>query len=91
MREEITVEELREMSPENYIIYDVRDSSAFALGHIDGAVSVQPDALGTPECPLPEGKKLVICCRSGIISEEIAERLRAEGSTAAFSANSQRR
>ena len=79
MKEEITVEELRELSPEQYIIYDVRDSSAFALGHIDGAVNVQPDDLGTAECPLPDGKTLIICCRSGIISEEIAERLRAEG------------
>lgn len=79
MKEEITVEELRELSPEQYIIYDIRDSSAFALGHIDGAVNVQPDDLGTAECPLPDGKTLIICCRSGIISEEIAERLRAEG------------
>ena len=79
MKEEITVEELRELSPEQYMIYDVRDSSAFALGHIDGAVNVQPDDLGTAACPLSDGKTLVICCRSGIISEEIAERLRAEG------------
>ena len=79
MKEEITVEELRELSPEQYIIYDIRDSSAFALGHIDGSVNVQPDDLGTAECPLPDGKTLIICCRSGIISEEIAERLRAEG------------
>ena len=75
MKEEITVEELRELSPEQYIIYDIRDSSAFALGHIDGSVNVQPDDLGTAECPLPDGKTLIICCRSGIISEEIAERL----------------
>lgn len=79
MKEEITVEELRELPPEQYIIYDIRDSSAFALGHIDGSVNVQPDDLGTAECPLPDGKTLIICCRSGIISEEIAERLRAEG------------
>ena len=79
MKEEITVEELRELSPEQYIIYDIRDSSAFALGHIDGSVNVQPDDLGTAECPLPDGKTLIICCRSGIISEEIAESLRAEG------------
>ena len=36
---------VRELSPEQYIICDIRDSSAFALGHIDGAVNVQPDDL----------------------------------------------
>ena len=81
MNEEITVEELRELPQGEYLVIDVRDSAAFALGHIDGAVNVDPEKLADAE--LPRDKTVVVCCRSGIISDEIAERLRGEGYQAA--------
>ena len=81
MNEEITVEELREMPQGEYLLIDVRDSAAFALGHIDGAVNVVPGQLG--EAQLPMDKPVVVCCRSGIISDEIAAQLREDGYQAA--------
>ena len=81
MKEEITSEELRELSPEEYVVIDIRDSAAFTLGHIDGAVNISPDGLETAE--LPRDKGIVVCCRSGIVSEEIAEKLREQGYDAA--------
>ena len=74
MKEEITVSELRSIPPEKVMLIDVRDESAFALGHIDNAVNIAPDAV--PGMEFPTDKDIVVCCRSGIISEEIAEGLR---------------
>ena len=63
------------------MLIDVRDESAFALGHIDNAVNIAPDAV--PGMEFPTDKDIVVCCRSGIISEEIAEGLRERGYSAA--------
>lgn len=82
MKEEITIEELRELPPEEYLLIDVRDSSAFALGHIDGALNMTREELESG-AELPGDKALIICCRSGIISDEIAEGLRKKGYSAA--------
>lgn len=81
MKEEITVSELRSIPPEKVMLIDVRDESAFALGHIDNAVNIAPDAV--PGMEFPTDKDIVVCCRSGIISEEIAEGLRERGYSAA--------
>ena len=40
MIEEITIQELAAMEPSACQIIDMRDSTAFALGHIDGAVLI---------------------------------------------------
>ena len=40
MIEEITIQELAAMEPSTCQIIDMRDSTAFALGHIDGAVLI---------------------------------------------------
>ena len=81
MNEEITVEELLEMPRGEYLLIDVRDNAAFTLGHIDGAVNITPEQIEAAE--LPQDKAIVVCCRSGIISDEIAEQLRQKGFRAA--------
>ena len=81
MKEDITVSELRGIPPENVMIIDIRDEAAFALGHIDNAVNITPERLSETE--LPRDKDIVVCCRSGIISEDIAESLREQGYSAA--------
>ena len=63
MNEEITVGELRELPPESVMIVDVRDSAAFALGHIDNSVNITPEQIETAE--FPREKDIVVCCRSG--------------------------
>ena len=74
MKEEISLEELRALPGESYTVIDIRDSYAFELGHIDGAVNIPAEQLD--ESDLPTDSMLVICCRSGVISADAAERLR---------------
>ena len=81
MNEEITIEELLEMPRGEYLLIDVRDNAAFTLGHIDGAVNITPEQIEAAE--LPQDKAIVVCCRSGIISDEIAGQLRQKGFRAA--------
>ena len=69
----ITAEELERLDSSEYLLIDIRDSSAFEYGHIDGAVNISQDKLCAKE--LPKDKKIIICCRSGIISGQIAEEL----------------
>lgn len=69
----ITAEELERLESSEYLLIDIRDSSAFEYGHIDGAVNIAQDKLCAEE--LPKDKKIIICCRSGIISGQTAEEL----------------
>ncbi|MBP0984515.1 MAG: ATPase [Oscillospiraceae bacterium] len=80
MKEEISLEELRALPGESYTVIDIRDSYAFELGHIDGAVNIPSEQLD--ESDLPKDSMLVICCRSGVISADAAERLRERGMNA---------
>jgi tRNA(Ile)-lysidine synthase TilS/MesJ/rhodanese-related sulfurtransferase len=59
------------------MIIDMRDEYAFSYGHMDGAVNIPQQELEGSE--LPKDKKLIICCKSGIISREAAEKLRERG------------
>lgn len=79
MIEEISIQELAKQEPDSYLLIDMRDSSAFALGHIDGAVNLPQQMLQEQAETLPQDKMLVLCCRSGIISEEAAASLREKG------------
>lgn len=69
----ITAEELERLDSSEYLLIDIRDSSAFEYGHIDGAVNIPQDELASAE--LPQDKKLIIYCRSGIISGQAADEL----------------
>ncbi|MCR5601365.1 MAG: ATPase [Ruminococcus sp.] len=69
----ITVAELEKLDRSEYILVDIRESSAFEYGHIDGAVNIPQDQLETAE--LPKDRKIIVYCRSGIISGEAAGRL----------------
>ncbi|MBP3268214.1 MAG: ATPase [Ruminococcus sp.] len=73
MSNKITSAQLRELSADSYTIIDIRDASAFEYGHMDGAVNIPQNDVLTTE--LPKDKKLIICCKSGIISGEIADQL----------------
>lgn len=77
--EEITIQELAQQKPDTYMVIDMRDSAAFALGHIDGAVLIPQEELETNHETLPKDKLLVIYCRSGILSDDVAAKLREDG------------
>ena len=73
MGNSITAEELAKLESGSYALIDIRDGSAFEYGHIDGAVNIAQEDIAAAE--LPGDKKLIICCRSGIISRDIADEL----------------
>ena len=60
-----------------YIILDVRRPDEFAAGHIPNAINVANETIGTAEIPeLPDKDQLImVYCRSGRRSEEVAEKL----------------
>jgi len=73
MNNEITAAQLNELDNGDYIIIDIRDESAFEYGHIGGSVNIPQSRIMNEE--LPKDKKLIICCKSGIISRDIADEL----------------
>ena len=77
MKEEITLEEISLKNNDEYLIVDVRDGTSFEYGHIEGSVNISAENIDRE--PLPKDKEIYVCCRSGIISFEIAENLRAKG------------
>ncbi len=73
MENEIYAEELSKLPDERYMIIDIRDEYSFSYGHIDGAVNIVPEQL--ENACLPKDKMLIICCKSGIVSRDLAEKL----------------
>lgn len=73
----ITVAELEKLDSSEYYLIDIRDSSAFEYGHMDGAVNISQEQL--EEAELPREKKIIVYCRSGIISGEAANKLCEKG------------
>ena len=72
---EISLNQLK--NTDGYIIIDIRDETAFEYGHITGAVNIPQDKIYSAD--LPKDKMLVICCKSGVISADIAENLSEKG------------
>ena len=75
---DISLEEMKQMSPEEYVLIDVRDQTAYNHGFIPGAINMEQDAL-IKEGALPKDKKLILYCLKGIISADAAEELRKKG------------
>jgi tRNA(Ile)-lysidine synthase TilS/MesJ/rhodanese-related sulfurtransferase len=75
---DITLQEWRS-HPEAYQIIDIRDAVAFTYGHIPGAIHIPLEELQAQPDRLPQGKKLLLCCKSGQISAPAAEALQAQG------------
>lgn len=78
MKTDLSPEELNGLDGDSYIIADIRDSAAFALGHIDGAVNISADVSEGAKA-LPYEKTIIVCCKSGVISEDYADKLRDMG------------
>ncbi len=73
MSGELTVSDIKNLPDDSYMLIDIRDEYAFAAGHIDGSVNIPQGSLCKAE--LPRDKKLIICCKSGIISRDTADEL----------------
>lgn len=79
---EITVEQLKNMSENEYRVIDIRDEISFDYGNIPGSFNIPYNKIKEGDCRLPTDKRLVICCKSGLISDEIAQCLRDKGYSA---------
>lgn len=76
---DISLEEMKQLSPEEYVLIDVRDQTAYNHGFIPGAINMEQDALIKEDDSLPKDKKLILYCLKGIISADFAEELREKG------------
>ena len=74
----ITIEELNKLDKDTYQIIDIRDKVEVQKDEMPGAVYVPSDEIETSE-KVDLSKKLIICCRIGKISIDVAERLREKG------------
>ena len=79
MENEITIQTLSTLSEADYLLIDIRDTYAFDYGHIDGAMHIPQPELESPAITLPKDKKLIIYCKSGIISRKITDDLCQKG------------
>ena len=75
---QITIEQVRKLD-EEYTLVDIRDEISFEYGHIDGAKNIPLAKIKEDNSLLPKDKLVVFCCKSGQISDELAENLRDDG------------
>jgi len=74
----ITIEELNKLDKDTYQIIDIRDKEEVQKDEMSGAVYVPSDEIETSG-KVDLSKKLIICCRIGKISVDVAEQLREKG------------
>lgn len=74
----ITIEELNKLDKDTYQIIDIRDKEEVQKDEMSGAVYVPSDEIETSG-RVDLSKKLIICCRIGKISIDVAEQLREKG------------
>lgn len=74
---EITLDEMNKLSADEYRLIDIRDEVSFEYGHLDGALNMTPDDL--TDGRLAKDKKIIIYCKSGVVTREIAEKMCADG------------
>ena len=82
MLEEVSVKELNNLEVD-YKLIDIRDEIAFEYGTINGAVNIPQSKLYDSLDLLDEQTLYIIVCKSGIISNTVAEELRNKGYNAA--------
>lgn len=76
---EITLDALDTLDSQNSMIIDIREEFSFEYGSIPNAVNIPLEKLKQDFSVLPKDKLLVICCKSGQISDTLAEELRENG------------
>ena len=82
MKNEISVQELKQLDPSTYQLIDIRSAIEISHGAIPGAKGIPmeellEDPLENPK--LSRDKTIIICCNRGKFSKEAAEELREAG------------
>lgn len=79
MGNEIDFEELKYKNRDDFVIIDIRDVVSFEYGHIPGSINIPQNEVVERVKKFNEKKELYICCKSGILSEEVVEELNNAG------------
>ena len=79
MENEIDFEELKYKNRDDFVIIDIRDAVSFEYGHIPGSINIPQNEVVERVKKFNEKKELYICCKRGILSEEVAEELNNAG------------
>lgn len=74
---EITLDEFNKLNSSDCLIVDIRNELSFEYGKIDGAVNIPLENFN--EELLDKSKKIILYCKSGIISVDLAEKLSEKG------------
>lgn len=70
---------VRTLLQQGATLVDVRSPGEFASGHLDGAINIPVDQISARAREIPEGKPVVLYCRSGARSAAAASALRNAG------------
>lgn len=57
------------------VLVDIRETDEFTAGHVPGAINVPLSTMTPAALPKPDGKKVVIMCRSGNRTARLAAQL----------------
>mgnify|MGYP001765665723 CR=1 FL=1 len=67
------------LAEQSIVLVDIREPDEFVSGHVPGAINLPLSKLTPAALPKPEGKKVVIMCRSGNRSGKLAQVLPSVG------------
>lgn len=76
---EVTYEQINQWEKSDYLWVDIRDEGIIAYGGIPGAKWISLNDMDLKKSDLPKDKKVVLYCMRGVVSVEIAEKLREDG------------
>ena len=75
----INASEIPSLDTEKVILLDIRGKDEFALKGVAGSVNVPFDEISRGLSKLPKDKPVYVLCRTGDLSEEVAEILEDRG------------
>ena len=75
----INAAELCALDTEKVLLLDIRSREEFELKGLEGSVNVPFDEISTGLSKLPKDKTVYVLCRTGDLSEEVAEILEDRG------------
>jgi rhodanese-related sulfurtransferase len=63
---DLTIDDVRNgLASGTIVLVDVREANEFAAGHIPGSVLLPLSAFDASDLPRPDGRRIVLSCRSG--------------------------
>lgn len=76
----VTYEQVTDgLAKDSIVLVDIRETDEFVSGHVPGAINLPLSKLTPAALPKPDGKTVVIMCRSGNRSSKLAQMLPAVG------------